>query len=265
MKKTMKNNFSERLTKYGALSLAIAGVSNVAGQVVYTDVDPDFTGGATDVFNIDFNNDGMDDVSIVQSNNGIYEHISVTPASGNGVLAASNSGYLYASNLSAGTAINSAAGSFRSIGDLCAGAGYAGSQFCGATDGYIGVQFAVGGSTYYGWIRVDVADSSNFVVKDFAYESTAGTAIAAGDTGTAGIEDQIFEGFSFFVDKGHQLNLSANAEMQSLQLFDLLGKKVLSQNLDGNNASIDLSSLENGVYLATININGASKTFKILR
>jgi len=171
MKKITKKNLSERLAKYGALTLAIAGVADASGQVVYTDVDPDFAGGIGDSFAIDFDNDGTDDVVIAQSLWGAASGVRVVPEAGNGVIAASNAGYYYASNLFYGTDINAGAGVFRSFGDACYGVGYLGSQFCGLGEGYIGIEFDIDGDTHYGWVRIDVLDSANFTVMDFAYES----------------------------------------------------------------------------------------------
>ena len=264
MKKITKNDLSKKIAKYGALSLAIAGVADATGQIVYTDVDPDFVGGAGDTFAIDFDGDGTDDINIVQSNNGNYELVQAAPAAGNGVIAASNAGYFYASNLAYGDAISAGAGSFRSFGSFCAGVGYAGSQFCGTGEGYIGVEFDVSGNTHYGWVRVSVGDSSNYTVLDYAYESTPDAAIAAGDS-TLGVEDQIFNSFSYFVDNTSQLNLKANAPLQSISIHNILGQEVISQKLGSTNEIVSLSALNSGVYLATVTINGASKTFKVAK
>ena len=163
MTKITKKDFGKKLSKYGALSLAIAGVADATGQVVFTDVDPDFVGGLGDSFAIDFNDDGTDDIQVLQSNNGNYELVQALPTAGNGVIAASNGGYLYASNLAEGAVID-ASGAFGSFGSFCAGVGYTGSQFCGAGEGFIGVQFDVAGATHYGWVKASAEDSSSKVL-----------------------------------------------------------------------------------------------------
>ncbi|MBK5213480.1 MAG: T9SS type A sorting domain-containing protein [Flavobacteriaceae bacterium] len=264
MKKITKNNLSKRLAQYGALSLAIAGVADASGQIIYTDVNPDFVGGLTDSFAVDFDGGSVNDVTIIQSNNGNYELVKAMPYSTNGVLAASNGGYFYASNIAYGTPIDAGAGAFRSFGSFCAGVGYAGSQFCGAGPGYIGVQFDLSGSTHYGWVRVDIADSSNFIVMDFAYESTPDMAINAGDKGPLGVGEQMFEGFKYYVTN-NQLNLSANTAMEKVVLHNMLGQQIVSQKLNSSSETINLSGLQAGVYIATVSIEGASKTFRIVK
>lgn len=264
MNKITQKDLSKRIAKYSALTLAIAGVADASGQVIYTDVNPDFAGTTGDSFAIDFNNDGIDDVTVVAVNIG-YNLVTIEAEPLNGVIAASNQGYFYASNLAYGTDINAGAGVFRGFGDACAGAGYTGSQFCGEGEGYVGVQFDVAGETHYGWIRIDVADSANFIVLDYAYESTAGATIAAGDQGVLNVGDVAFNNFSYFVDANKNLNLKANLSFQSIEISNLLGQKIISQQLSNTSESINLNELKTGIYLATIQIENSYRTIKIVR
>jgi hypothetical protein len=61
------------------------------------------------------------------------------------------------------------------------------------------------------------------------------------------------------------LNLSANQTLEQITLHNLLGQQVLSQKLNAQEELIDLNELTNGVYLAQVQINGTSKTFKIIK
>ncbi|MFK7781017.1 choice-of-anchor J domain-containing protein [Psychroserpens sp.] len=58
---------------------------------------------------------------------------------------------------------------------------------------------------------------------------------------------------------------SSNLPFDSIEMFSILGQKVISRKLSAQNEAIDMSSLTDGVYLATVNINGSSKTIKILK
>jgi len=57
----------------------------------------------------------------------------------------------------------------------------------GATDKYLGISFAIGANTHYGWIRVDVTSGTPeaLTIKDFAYNTTPNAPIIAGDAGCA--------------------------------------------------------------------------------
>jgi len=76
-----------------------------------------------------------------------------------------------------------------------------------------------------------------------------------------------FEAFNFeyFVDAQNSLNLSANQAFDQIQLHNLLGQQVLNQKLSSQDEQIDLNALTSGVYLAQVQINDATKTFKIVK
>ncbi|MBT8263491.1 MAG: T9SS type A sorting domain-containing protein [Bacteroidia bacterium] len=246
------------------MSLAIAGVADATGQIVYTDVDPDFVGGLGDSFAIDFDGDSVDDVTILQSNNGNYELVQANTVGPNGVVANSN-GYLYASNLNYGDPIDAALTFYSGGASFCAGVGYAGSAFCGEGEGYLGVRFdAGGGTTHYAWVRVDIADSSNFIVLDYAFESTPDTTIDAGDTGPLGIEDQAFNGFNYYI-ADNKLNLSATTAMEQVTIHNIIGQQVIDRQLTSTSEVIDIAAMKSGIYLATVSIEGVRKTIKFVR
>ena len=67
MKKITQKKLSQRLVRYGALTAAIAGVADASGQIIYTDITPDYSGGANTDYALDLNNDGIIDFNIEQS------------------------------------------------------------------------------------------------------------------------------------------------------------------------------------------------------
>lgn len=73
-----------------------------------------------------------------------------------------------------------------------------------------------------------------------------------------------FQGFNYFVSN-NKLNLTSKNPMQSISIYNMLGQEVLSQKLNGNNETIDLSGLQSMVYIATVGIDGATKSFKIVK
>lgn len=78
------------------------------------------------------------------------------------------------------------------------------------------------------------------------------------------VSDQNFSGFNYFV-ANNQLNLSANTSMEKVALYNMLGQQVVSQKLGNNNEVVELAGLQSGVYIATVSIDGASKSFKIVK
>lgn len=58
-------------------------------------------------------------------------------------------------------------------------------------------------------------------------------------------------------------NKNQNAEINAIEIFDLLGKKLLSQKQSTN--TIDVSGLQNGIYLLTIKTNNTVESMKFIK
>lgn len=62
------------------------------------------------------------------------------------------------------------------------------------------------------------------------------------------------------------LNLeSSNMPMTGVEIYSILGQNVMSKALSDTTASINVSSLNDGVYLAKVNIDGNFKTIKFVK
>lgn len=83
------------------------------------------------------------------------------------------------------------------------------------------------------------------------------------ECGTVGIEDIPNKNLSAFpnpvMDILHFSNIEKNTQ---IEIYDLLGKKVLTTFLDKSKATIDISSLNSGTYLLKA---GNTKTIKIIK
>lgn len=58
---------------------------------------------------------------------------------------------------------------------------------------------------------------------------------------------------------------SSNLPLSNIELFNILGQRVISQGLSQSNEIVDMSSLTDGVYLAKVAIQGQTQTIKILK
>ncbi|WP_343768137.1 T9SS type A sorting domain-containing protein [Gangjinia marincola] len=270
----MKKITSKKLLKYGAMSAAILGASSATGQIVYTDLDPDQDSQTGDAFPFDLNDDGIDDFSldIFDAAGGpgavIFPGINGSVNSSNGFIGFTAGNYTYPANLSSGAVIDGNATIVEgNRGDLnFYGCAYSNSQFCDDTiDGFIGLKFVVDGNTHYGWVRLDLTgDASNMIIKDFAFNATPDTAINAGDQGDLSIEDSVFEGFDYF-NNNDELTLRASNSLEKVEIFNVLGQKVTSQLLNNQTETIQINSLESGVYFVNAVIEGRNKSFKITK
>lgn len=274
MKKITSKNLTKRLAQYGAMSAAVMAAADANGQVVYTDVDPDAVLNVGDIFSLDFTNDTFENLSINNPDGLAGGNAAIVfPSSGGALAGFTSGGYEYPFVLAEGDVIDAATGYTTTgvRGDLnYYGCAYSNSQWCGdVTDGYLGVKFLnlTSGSTHYGWVRLDtdVNGDNLMVVKDYAFEATPDTAIAAGDQGSLGFDDTAFDGFQYLVDASNNLSLKAATALEQVVLHNVLGQEIMSRQLSGTNEIISLASLETGVYIATVSIEGQTKSFQIVK
>lgn len=84
---------------------------------------------------------------------------------------------------------------------------------------------------------------------------------------TLGVDD--FETTSFkhyYNTENNILTLkSSNRPIDAIEIFNLLGQKVVSEKLSQTNETIDLSNIVDGIYLARVTIDNATKTIKFLK
>ncbi len=272
--------------KRNLLSILALGLGFTSmAQVVYTDInDVTLTPATTrETLNIDLDNDGTTDyvlfaldttvtaqgqslgakvigASLMGSNKALG---TVTPL-GNG------QDVLKLGALSSGTTIDasgayinntSSSSLFMDDGGLSIHTAMASSgDFDNTTDKFIGVEFMISGALHYGWIRVDVAQNAgSVIVKDFAYEQTAGAAIEAGQT-TAVNENELVEANVFYAN--NQLNIRGIEGNYNISVIDLLGKSISNEKVNGN-TSINLNMVNNGIYLVKITKGNSIVTKKV--
>jgi hypothetical protein len=78
--------------------------------------------------------------------------------------------------------------------------------------------------------------------------------------------EHAFNGFTMYPNPAHDMiNFSAQENIENITIYSILGQKVISQELDANNAQIDVSQLASGAYIAKVSINGQVGTYKILK
>jgi hypothetical protein len=150
--------------------------------------------------------------------------------------------------------------------------------FAGKGDKYVGLKLVTGGNTYYGWVRVNVnANCDTLIVKDYAYNSTAGALITAGegDTLSAGIapltEAAVFESIN-----PNPVNTISNIiysipvySSVTITLYDIMGRKIKTilnnalQSPGRHNIPVDVSNLSSGIYFYTLTANGQTYTQKV--
>ena len=112
---------------------------------------------------------------------------------------------------------------------------------------------AYDGEQIYIAIHYIAQDSFIFQTDDYLVEAAS-----------LSVVDATFNDFNYSV-KNNQLNLNANTALESVQLFNLLGQQTVSQRLSNTNETVDLASLNTGIYIVKVTIEGRTKSFKIVK
>lgn len=291
------NNLNLKIKRYAALATGVTAAAGASAQVTYTDINPDvvLTPSGTAQYLLNLDGDAVTDMGFVAASGsvtGVYTYGTLqipytlsydagvalfgtaAPAT-NGWMGASSD---FPSNIPNGNAIG-AAGTFYQaqgiVGNVQStylGAPvngqygpYSSGNFLG-TEGYIGVRFDISGSTHYGWVRVEMASNgTSMTIKDYAYDATPNTAIAAGDMGTVGINEVNFENaIQFISNQNNQVTVKMNTTITNgmINVISIDGKNVASINVNSQTELVDLSNLSSGIYMVNLTSNEGTITKK---
>jgi hypothetical protein len=112
---------------------------------------------------------------------------------------------------------------------------------------YMGIKKKINGVDYSGWIKAEVLDYYNIVLKEFAL-----------NTNLSGLKKEAFDELMIFPNPADErLNLQGkNWSNSRLVLFDIFGNKLKECFLREEENFLDLQSLSPGIYLLRIEKNG---------
>ena len=283
MKKTTSQNFSTRLTQYGALTAAMASIAgtNAQEKIVYTDI-MDSSGTIYQYYPLDLDNNGNEDFRIVGFPVGGSAYAAAVIYNGslgstlpailsNEFLGSFNiktyynstfmSNYsltfVYPFDLNQGDLISAAQNSWfdanLSTGTLnFAGCFGGNSNWCGVMDKYVGLRFKIGANTHYGWVRMDVSlDAFTWTIKDYAYHTDPDTPILAGQTTTLGINDN-------YLSKIRVVALNKSIGIYDLpvatdyKLYNMAGQELMKGATENKDYVIEATNMSSGVYIVEL-------------
>ena len=151
--------------------------------IIYTDIEPDFTSeNLDDSYNLDLNNDQNVDFKVMSFwGPEMWESelvISSVPIDRNGILSLGQGPPYTAYPLNSGVKISNTEGEFYQTQSFfnpyeCIGC-------ISWKDKYLGLRFIIDGKTHYGCARLDVTSTTQWVIKDYAYNATPNMPIFAG-------------------------------------------------------------------------------------
>ncbi|MCW3103966.1 MAG: hypothetical protein JWO09_2406 [Bacteroidetes bacterium] len=278
-----KQNIQKKLKSYSALAgTIVAAVSSADAQVVYTDVMPDSTVNNGGVYNLDLNNDDVADFQLIQHSGtygglasydvvGVYAlgaNNAVDTSGGNGTATAMDAGVTIDATLHWVDSTEMAAISPPTANALAAVIpmfGIAAGNFIDSTNKYLPLRFSNLGSTYYGWVRLDVAaDAKSFVVKDYAYTDDPDHYTVTGDM--VGIsEAALLNKINIFAYNNSitvQLDPLVEAEGK-IMITSLSGQAVSETAINSTETVIPFEQAKPGIYMVTVKQTHGSYTKRV--
>ena len=261
---------AKRLTQYGALSVAIAGVTDGNSQtIVHVDLSPNYFNGGIDsvdgtpTYQLDFNSDSIIDFSIkglsfygipiaeVIANPGSNSFLGDTiygyPMALTGIETIDSMQPWYNANSVGVLNINSCA-----IGR---------SHWCGVNDKYLGLRFNFNAGLHYGWVKLDVnASGSSFTIKEYAYVVEPNTGLTAGQL-PLGIDDHSFSKIKV-VALNKSISLYNLPESSNYAVYTMTGKEILKGSTSQHDYVIKAPTLSSGIYIVELSDTNSSAVLR---
>ena len=108
-----------------------------------------------------------------------------------------------------------------------------------------------------------VAGNSYYV---FVLNSDAITDIDIEFTPTLGADENTIEGFSYYPNPTSGIvNLNSEEKIELLEVYNMLGQKVISQQIDATTSELNISELATGTYLIRVIVNNKIGTYRIIK
>ena len=276
----MKKNLQSRISKYTAVAGAVVSAAGAQAQVVYTDVNPDYSHDAPQnngfaIYPLDLNNDQTVDFVIasrdtVTPNATVRLTLAAPYGAGNAVAGENPAGYDYALALDINSMVDSTLNWIAATNTMAYNNNSANpydENWNGVTDKYLGLKFVVGANTHYGWARLDsYAIGDSIVVKDYAFNATPNVGIMTGNMGASLTETQV-ENLVKFINKSNnsvQVVLNGNLTNGVVSVVSSTGQVVSSDAITEKTFSVDMNNLSSGIYMVNVTFNEGATTKKII-
>ncbi|SDB29835.1 Por secretion system C-terminal sorting domain-containing protein [Flavobacteriaceae bacterium MAR_2010_188] len=247
----------------------------VQGQIIYTDIDPDFTSAKIgDLYNLDLNNDQIVDFTLQSLlSSGDYLKIEGNPNGFNGIISffpwesapvplensseVFNIPYSILYGYSVGYDVY---GIFFASG--CSNeSGGCYFDWKDKNDRYLGLRFLINGLKHYGWARIEVTSPSEWIVKDYAYNATPNEAIITGEM-VLSWEEANHKEVKIIVSHKN-VSVYNLVDYSNYNLYALNGQKIIDGHLEKFDNKINFENLNSGLYV--IELIAENSAFPIKR
>lgn len=108
--------------------------------------------------------------------------------------------------------------------------------------------------------------STYIIIVEGAQTSSGNFSLEVSCDPILGIEDSIFESFSFYPNpSNNSIQLQALQNIDTVSIYNMLGQVVFSERIDSMNSDLNISNLATGNYLMKVSIDGFIGTYKLVK
>lgn len=275
---------SGKLKSYSLMAGSLLGVSSNAGaQILHQNIsDTTYTDSETGL-SFDLNNDGITDFTFFLIKSGtspsVNQFVGGFASNVDNEIAGSvgTNNYVYPFALEAGNQIGADL-EWQPYGSLFwifgqhyssgGGTPVQAGNWLGREDRFAGLRIEADEHKYYGWIRMSIDTlAGQFTIKDFALQTTADSAIVAGDTDViSGVPQAILDHRIRIHSYERDVFISVPATSEddmAIELINMTGMVVDRRRTNQREVHMKLSDYPDGIYLVSVEWDGVRAIQKI--
>ena len=81
-----------------------------------------------------------------------------------------------------------------------------------------------------------------------------------------GLNNNVIEGFTFYPNPSLDvINLTATENIERVSIYNMLGQKVIDQNINATSSQLDVANLVTGTYLMLVSADGKTASHKVIK
>ena len=262
---------SAQIGSYAAMAGLVLASDTIFSQIIYTDIDPDTVlDNHMMYYNLDLDNNGITDFAFEFAAGsigtaGLAFPYNTNSVAGYGTIVAGSWSSNFLSVLNTGAAISSG-NNWISEGVRMFSVYWMGEvgPWVAQTDKFAALKLHAGGNIYYGWVRLSTTkDPGSMIIKDYAYNGTAGKPIHTLNTDAVQNTDQQFSPDVYVFDKKLYVHLPVSVNESILSVYDLQGKLLLAKNISDLLTIIDMHDFPAGGYV--IKLLAGTETYSTVK
>jgi hypothetical protein len=115
-------------------------------------------------------------------------------------------------------------------------------------------------------ISPELVSGQTYLIAVSSYAKTGAFELIVYPDATIGVESSVFETFKYYPNPVvNTLTVEAKNTISNISIYNIVGQQVQLVSPNSLKTTINMDTLNHGVYFVTITIDGAQKTIKVVK